>query len=543
MNLNKNQKFFEEATLMLIDAIFNHYATNNKIATNIKATRAKVLAQVAQILLKVNVTGETLELSAIERQQLFKEIDEVLTGALKEEIKLEQEEVKQMLRGAAHDSYYSKSFVSAFDVSYNIKPVSDEKLQSIVNTKIDGKLFSERIWANKNEVAQKVRREVVDFLSGKTNINKIADRIGKRFDSDYSASKRLAQNEICRVQTAANDEWATNHNIQWQLFTATLDAKTTHFCRVHDGKVYAIDDEAKPRPPETTHIGCRSCLINIIHKDWRPAERLDNITKERINYTTYKEWAAANGIEIKEPPAAPAAPAAAAPEAPAATKINNFADIKDFDQLEQYAKENLGIKTITEDVKKLDFEAIKGSVSKMELVFADFPQLKGYVEELNTGKGGIMSCGPTGAGFNGVEITFNPVYYKTLDKIVKTTEDSAASRFNPKGSYEFNMVHELGHAIEALLIKQRNVPFFDRTDLWNKSTISKEIGHEAVKEVKKNPEYKKKKLAELKQDISKYSLASWSETMAEAFFDWYANKENANILSKEIFKKVKEWVK
>lgn len=534
MNLNNNQKFFSKATLMLVDAIFNHYAKNNKIASNIKATRAKVLTEVAQSLLKANINNELLELSSKERQQLFKQIDEVLTRALKEEVKLEQEEVKRILKDAARDSYYSKSFVSAFDISYDIKPVSDARLQSIVNTKIDGKLFSDRIWANKNEVAQKVRKEVVDFLSGKTNVNKIADRIGKRFDSDYLVSKRLVQNEICRVQVAANDEWAANHNIQWQLFSATLDTSTTHFCREHDGKVYAVNDESKPSPPEGTHIGCRSCLINIIHKDWRPAQRLNNITKERIDYTTYKEWAAANGIITKEPPAAATTNKKA---------DKNIDSIKDFEELAQYAKDKLGIKTITEDVKKLDIEAIKGTIGTMEMVYEDFPQLKGYVEILNTSKSGVMSCSPTDTTYTGVKISFNPVYYKTLEKITKVTQEGASSGFNVRGSFGFNGVHELGHAIEALLIKQKEVSKFERIDLWNKCTIAKEIGHAAVKEVKKIPEHRTKKMAELKRGISEYAAASWSETMAEALFDYYANKEEANILSKEIFKQIKELLK
>ena len=92
------------------------------------------------------------------------------------------------------------------------------------------------------------------------------------------------------MQAGVNELWAEEYNIEWQLFDATLDGKTTEICQRYDGQVFRKDDSNKPIPNVTTHICCRSCLIALPSKDYRPKTKIDNETKERIPYTNYKEW-------------------------------------------------------------------------------------------------------------------------------------------------------------------------------------------------------------------------------------------------------------
>ena len=81
--------------------------------------------------------------------------------------------------------------------------------------------------------------------------------------------------------------WANEHNIKKQLFCATLDRKTSKICQSLDGKIYDFDEVHKRIPP--LHPNCRACLIDIV-EGWKPTQRMDNETKKRINYKSYKEW-------------------------------------------------------------------------------------------------------------------------------------------------------------------------------------------------------------------------------------------------------------
>ena len=143
------------------------------------------------------------------------------------------------------------------------------------------------IWHNKNQVAKTLKKEINDFLNGKTDVNTISKNIKNRFDVNYNISNRLVRTEIAKTQCEANEVWAKQHNIKKQMFCATLDGKTSKICQSLDGKIYDFDDEDKKIPP--LHPNCRSCLIDIVD-GWKPTQRLDNETKQRINYKSYKEW-------------------------------------------------------------------------------------------------------------------------------------------------------------------------------------------------------------------------------------------------------------
>lgn len=132
-----------------------------------------------------------------------------------------------------------------------------------------------------------MRIEVDKFLNGKIDINSINGIISKKFDVNWNNSNRLVRTEIAKVQTQANEYWSKEHGIKKQLFSATLDGKTSKICQSLDGKVFNYDDSNKPIPP--LHPNCRSCLIDMV-EGWKPMERWDNENKRRISYKTYKEW-------------------------------------------------------------------------------------------------------------------------------------------------------------------------------------------------------------------------------------------------------------
>ena len=137
-----------------------------------------------------------------------------------------------------------------------------------------------------------MRKESPENAAPKIRKKSIQKRIKALYNNDANATKVLVRNEIGRVQAEVNEVWAKEYNIEWQLFDATLDGKTSSMCQGYDGKVYRVDDSSKPVPNVSTHICCRSCLIALPDKDYRPRTKIDNKTKEQIKYKTYEEWKA-----------------------------------------------------------------------------------------------------------------------------------------------------------------------------------------------------------------------------------------------------------
>lgn len=119
----------------------------------------------------------------------------------------------------------------------------------------------------------------------------------------------------------------------------------------------------------------------------------------------------------------------------------------------------------------------------------------------------------------------------------------------PKNSSPASIgVHETGHAVEKLLLKnsKQYETYYKQVMAWNRGEVSKEIVSEALKNIKKTEYGKGKKVAELTHALSDYAATNKQETFAEAFADVFSNGENANPLSLEIkklaLKKYKELI-
>lgn len=286
--MNNHQQLFIDLKIKLTNEIYEKYSKQiNEIARTQKKSVFTILDEIARIILEYNVKDEVLDISIHEKAKLKKQMNKLINDVFKDEYKIEKDTITSNLINVAKDSYYSSCYIYGLGISYTLIPVKQNVLNKIINKKIDGKTYSNRIWNNKNKVAKMLKKEINDFLNGNTDINTISKNIKYRFDVNYNISDRLVRTEIAKVQCQANEVWAKEHNIKKQLFCATLDGKTSKICQSLDGTIYNFNDENKKIPP--LHPNCRSCLIDIVD-GWKPKTRLDNETKKRINYKSYEEW-------------------------------------------------------------------------------------------------------------------------------------------------------------------------------------------------------------------------------------------------------------
>ena len=286
--MNNYQQLFCDIKLALTNEIYEKYSKQiDKIARIQKKSVQTILEEIAKIILEYNVADAVMDISIQEKAELKKQMNNLINDVLKGEYENEKNVITSTLYDVAKDSYYSSCYIYGLGVSYKLLPVKQDVLDDIINTKIDGKTYSSRIWSNKNKVAKTLKKEINDFLNGKTDVNIISKNIKNRFNVDYNISNRLVRTEIAKVQCEANEVWANEHNIKKQLFCATLDKRTSKICQSLDGKIYDFDDEDKKIPP--LHPNCRSCLIDIVD-GWKHKTRLDNETKQNINYQTYSKW-------------------------------------------------------------------------------------------------------------------------------------------------------------------------------------------------------------------------------------------------------------
>ncbi|WP_294405303.1 minor capsid protein [uncultured Clostridium sp.] len=287
MNLNKNQKYFMKLQQYFTRIIYEKYDSKIiEIAKIQNRSKQVIIDEIGNILLKYTIKDDSIGFSNRDRILLRSRFENLINGVFTDEIKFESSICNEIYKNVAKDKYYSNCFIYSIGINYSLKPLHNNILKKVIDKKIDGKKFSDRIWNNKNQVAKQVKLEVNKFLNGETDINNISSTIEKKFNANWYNSNRLVRDSIGRVQEGANEVWRKEHDIKYVLWDAALDKRTCDDCVRLDGEVFS-NDKAPDCP---AHVLCRCSLDSIVDKDWRPSYRIDNETKERVDWQSYEEW-------------------------------------------------------------------------------------------------------------------------------------------------------------------------------------------------------------------------------------------------------------
>lgn len=213
------------------------------------------------------------------------------------------------------------------------------------------------------------------------------------------------------------------------------------------------------------------------------------------------------------------------PQAKDVTKIDNFKE------LSSYLSDSYNIK-LDSKVESLNLQAIKKPLEGVEWMIKQHPEIGNAVESISTKKVGVMAS-------NGRRIYFNDSTFMDPETLTKNCEKMAESGWWVKNSNPQSIgVHESAHVLEWVLCKSNPayIGELQRMTAFKDCVEAKSIVSQACINIKKTSYGKGKLNNELKSSISRYALYSASETMAEAFADYYVNGSNANPLSIEIRK-------
>lgn len=253
--------------------------------------------KIALMVMDATITEEEkLKMTAREQKKVFSEIQEEIKEVFNEEYKLQKKIIQDKLLTEAINYKLYKDFT--LNGEFGFDPMQEmDKFLKVVNKEVNGADWSKRLWKAKQNTMRDLNKAVKDLGKGYTTLSEVKKRIKKYNSNNNYAVNRLVRNELVRVQSEINEEFDKENGIEYQLFMATLDSKTTDICRNLDGKSFKIDDKNKPIPPNGTHIQCRSTLIGIPDKNWRPSTRRDNETGEIV---PYKAWKKENEVKVRE---------------------------------------------------------------------------------------------------------------------------------------------------------------------------------------------------------------------------------------------------
>lgn len=208
-------------------------------------------------------------------------------------------------------------------------------------------------------------------------------------------------------------------------------------------------------------------------------------------------------------------------------------------------KENIivnGIKILNnKDLSQINRIALIQNISQMEKVFKDFKILKNRnikYKVVRINDGSAMAVRPTTKKGYVLEINAN-----IFNKDIKEYYNLGKKQHNsPRGtSYKDIATHEAGHMASFEIIRKINKNNLNTMSFdYDNNITTDNIVQKAFNKLKIYDTMGQEKII---KNISNYALTDSSETIAEAFADYYCNKEKANVLSKEIIKVMKGMMK
>lgn len=200
--------------------------------------------------------------------------------------------------------------------------------------------------------------------------------------------------------------------------------------------------------------------------------------------------------------------------------------IADFESYQQLLSEK-GV-TLSAEVVNIDKDVLK----ELNDVISDIgiPEIIGSIKVTAPITTSIAST-----NFKG-ELKLNAVYMTNKTKLIDELKIGVAKGYFPKNcnSPKSALYHELfGHGTERFLL-QHDTRYADKITAWRKGYVAEDIVKEAIAEILKTNHTLSADI--LKRQICLFATEPYSETMAYGLEDVYINKNNAQILSKEIFR-------
>ena len=256
--LKKLKKLFKKYKVKQ-DAVNEHIAAI--IIQNLNDEGLIILSPEMQFALQNSISVELQELAIEEQEFLKKLMDDCYTSAA-----------------------VKTASVLGLKGSYDL--VRQEMIDRAINSIIDGKNFSSRVWDNTNDLANRIYNDVLECVRTGKRPNAIAKKIKDDFGSSAYQAKRLVQTELARVVSDAQiDIYKSSGVVKKVMWTATLESNTCDYCADLDGKYFNMDDA--PKIP--AHPNCRCCYVPVVD-GWKAKTRADNETKTEVNYQTFEEW-------------------------------------------------------------------------------------------------------------------------------------------------------------------------------------------------------------------------------------------------------------
>ena len=255
---------------------------------------------------------ETLSFSKqLEAERLIKvadRVDEILTDLNKKSGSIIRQHIDHEFKAGYFGTWYALEGAENITLDFNM--ISERYIEELINKPVAFKTLSKRLYENRATLAKTVTNELKMAALRGDGYAKVAKNVAELTEADYKQALRIARTEGGRVQSSGKQKAykeADKKGVQMQKrWLSTLDKKTRYSHQILDGQTVNVDEQFVFEGHEaegprlfgraSLDINCRCTTIAVVN-GIAPEVRKDNLTGERITYTTYNDWYKSKSVQ------------------------------------------------------------------------------------------------------------------------------------------------------------------------------------------------------------------------------------------------------
>lgn len=284
----------------------NVYSTDKTLTdglTRMYASTSKdIVASVHEIVAKVQANGGAWDSSSLwklQRQQgLFSQVEANVKALGGKEVVLMQDSLDKTFV----DKYLTSTFQMAkegISVTPNFNILNNQLVKKAVQYPWSGKMFSDRIWEDKNALAKTLRNSMGQSMALGESMDKIAGRVQKAMGNTFNNAKRIAVTETQRVAYISNVQSMKDSNVEKvQYITSHLGNVCPHCESLSIGGenfdgIYKLGSE----PMLPIHPNCHCDYKSVLSDSMQAISdlNLNNATPEQnaiLQNNSLEDWIA-----------------------------------------------------------------------------------------------------------------------------------------------------------------------------------------------------------------------------------------------------------
>ncbi len=320
-NLKKASKDIEDEIYKLYSRYSKEnglsYAEANKLLTGPKYKEWRMdLKDYVDEITKTDNKELLLELNTLSAKSSITGLEEQLyqiQKILDRDYIFKHKEVKKLLKAGVKNSFtqtaYTIENLNGFHTSFSM--ISQKDIEDVINLPWSGKNYSNRLWANRTKLKDKVQEQIVQATIQGKDLRQCIKDVSETMEATREVTKRLINTEHAYACSQGDLKMYEEFGIDRYEYVATLDSKTSNICRGLDGKVYKRSEAISGVNFPPTHPHCRSTTVPADVETLGDETRIAKDSKGNYIYlkanTTYEDYIKAletgnwNNIKANDP--------------------------------------------------------------------------------------------------------------------------------------------------------------------------------------------------------------------------------------------------